>query len=134
MHAGKDERDLVVLYHDIGVLWPGNRYEKKLVTLVSYGETNGYTAMAKTVGIPTAIAAVMVLQGKSLSPNTSVMYIYVNVLLKLGDFCILWWTDIFIGEIQAKGMVLPFTPDIYRPMLTRLRLEGISAKTTDVQL
>lgn len=64
-YAGKDERDLVVLYHDIGVLWPGNRYEKKLVTLVSYGETNGYTAMAKTVGIPTAIAAVMILQGKS---------------------------------------------------------------------
>lgn len=61
--AGKNERDLVVLYHDIGVLWPGNRYEKKLVTLVSYGETNGYTAMAKTVGIPTAIAAIMVLQG-----------------------------------------------------------------------
>lgn len=63
-HTDNDERDLVVLYHDIGVLWPGNRYEKKLITLVSYGENNGYTAMAKTVGIPTAIAAVMVLQGK----------------------------------------------------------------------
>ncbi|XP_060849118.1 alpha-aminoadipic semialdehyde synthase, mitochondrial [Rhopalosiphum padi] len=99
LSLNKDERDLVVLYHDIGVLWPGNRYEKKLVTLVSYGETNGYTAMAKTVGIPTAIAATMVLQ----------------------------------GEIQAKGMVLPFTPDIYRPMLTRLRLEGISAQTTNVR-
>lgn len=60
---GKSERDLVVLYHDIGVVWPGDRYEKKLVTLVSYGETNGYTAMAKTVGIPAAIAANMVLQG-----------------------------------------------------------------------
>lgn len=63
--AGNNERDLVVLHHDIGVLWPGNRYEKKLITLVSYGENNGYTAMAKTVGIPTAIAAIMVLQGKS---------------------------------------------------------------------
>lgn len=65
-YADKDERDLVVLYHDIGVLWPGNRYEKKLVTLVSYGEKNGYTAMAKTVGIPTAIASIMVLHGKLL--------------------------------------------------------------------
>lgn len=64
-YADKNERDLVVLYHDIGVMWPGNRYEKKLVTLVSYGETNGYTAMAKTVGIPTAIAATMVLQGNN---------------------------------------------------------------------
>ncbi|VVC45324.1 Saccharopine dehydrogenase, NADP binding domain,NAD(P)-binding domain,Saccharopine dehydrogenase, C- [Cinara cedri] len=100
LSLSKSERDLVVLYHDIGVSWPGDRYEKKLVTLVSYGETNGYTAMARTVGIPAAIAANMVLQ----------------------------------GEIQAKGMVLPFTPDIYRPMLTRLRLEGISAQTTNVHL
>lgn len=61
--TGKSERDLVVLYHDIEVLWPGNRHEKKLVTLVAYGDTYGYTAMAKTVGIPTAIATNMVLQG-----------------------------------------------------------------------
>lgn len=40
----------------------------------------------------------------------------------------------FSGEIQAKGMVLPFTPDIYRPMLTRLKLEGISAQTTSIDL
>lgn len=39
-----------------------------------------------------------------------------------------------VGEIQAKGMVLPFTPDIYRPMLTRLKLEGISAQTINKQL
>lgn len=62
-----------MLYHDIGVLWPGNRYEKKLITLVSYGETNGYTAMAKTVGIPTAITATMVLQGGILTES----YFYV---------------------------------------------------------
>ena len=29
------------------------------------------------------------------------------------------------GEIQTKGMVLPFAPEIYRPMLKRLRDEGI---------
>merc|ERR1719513_423224 len=32
------------------------------------------------------------------------------------------------GEIQKKGAVLPFTKDIYRPMLQRLALEGISAE------
>lgn len=31
------------------------------------------------------------------------------------------------GEIQERGVVLPFTPDIYRPMLTRLRAEGLEA-------
>lgn len=51
------------MYHEIGVLWPGNRHEQKIVTLVTYGDMNGYTAMAKTVGIPVAIASDMVLQG-----------------------------------------------------------------------
>ena len=32
------------------------------------------------------------------------------------------------GEIQSKGVVLPFTQDIYRPMLRRLKLEGIEAR------
>ena len=32
------------------------------------------------------------------------------------------------GEIQSRGMVLPFTSDIYRPMLSRLRKEGIVAR------
>lgn len=82
--AEKDERDLVVLYHDIGVLWPGNRYEKKLVTLVSYGEINGYTAMAKTVGIPTAIAAVMVLQG--INQHKCDQHKHTLTYIRLGDF------------------------------------------------
>jgi len=31
------------------------------------------------------------------------------------------------NEIQKKGMVLPFTRDIYKPMLERLQNEGIRA-------
>lgn len=31
------------------------------------------------------------------------------------------------GEIQERGAVLPLSPDIYRPMLTRLRAEGLEA-------
>ena len=31
------------------------------------------------------------------------------------------------GEIQDKGLVYPFKADIYRPMLNRLKLEGIQA-------
>lgn len=34
------------------------------------------------------------------------------------------------GEIQQRGVVLPFAPDIYRPMLSRLRQEGITATET----
>ena len=32
------------------------------------------------------------------------------------------------GEIQRKGMILPFIQDIYRPMLKRLKAEGIVAE------
>lgn len=31
------------------------------------------------------------------------------------------------GEIQERGSVLPLSPDIFRPMLTRLRSEGLEA-------
>ncbi|XP_034232619.1 alpha-aminoadipic semialdehyde synthase, mitochondrial isoform X2 [Thrips palmi] len=87
------ERDLVILRHDVDILWPDGRRELRGINLVAYGDgdANGHSAMARTVGFPAAIAAKMVLD----------------------------------GEIQKHGMVLPFTRDIYRPMLSRLKSEGI---------
>ncbi|XP_039287420.1 alpha-aminoadipic semialdehyde synthase, mitochondrial [Nilaparvata lugens] len=94
---GEGERDVVILRHELGIVWPGDRREERGVTLVEYGDiSNNITAMARTVGLPAAIAAKMVLD----------------------------------GEIQEHGMVLPFTPDIYRPILSRLRAEGIVSKET----
>lgn len=34
------------------------------------------------------------------------------------------------GEIQQPGVLLPFTPDIYLPMLSRLQSEGLKATET----
>lgn len=34
------------------------------------------------------------------------------------------------GEIQQRGVVLPFTPDIYQTMLSRLQAEGLHATET----
>lgn len=34
------------------------------------------------------------------------------------------------GEIQERGVVLPFSPDVYRTMLARLRAEGLTATET----
>jgi len=90
---GKGERDMILMRHEVLVRWPDDRKELKGINMVCYGEPEGYTAMAKTVGYPCAIATKMVLD----------------------------------GEIQRKGMVLPFSQDIYRPMLQRLRMEGITA-------
>ncbi|XP_076163729.1 lysine ketoglutarate reductase/saccharopine dehydrogenase [Ptiloglossa arizonensis] len=85
------ERDLVILRHDIVILWPDNRRESRGINLVLYGDAKGHSAMARTVGYPTAIAVKMILD----------------------------------GEIQQRGVVLPFTADIYRPILNRLKAEGI---------
>lgn len=38
------------------------------------------------------------------------------------------------GEIQGRGMVLPFTRDIYLPMISRLRNEGVTATEKSVWL
>jgi len=94
LNYAKGERDMILMRHEVTVKWPDNRRELKGINLVSYGDPKGYTAMAKTVGYPCAIATKMVLD----------------------------------GEIQRKGAVLPFTKDIYRPMLQRLALEGITAE------
>lgn len=32
------------------------------------------------------------------------------------------------GEIQDRGVVLPFSPVVYRSLLSRLRADGITAR------
>ncbi|XP_069759495.1 alpha-aminoadipic semialdehyde synthase, mitochondrial isoform X2 [Narcine bancroftii] len=85
------ERDLVVLRNDVGIRHPSGQLETKHDSLVVYGDVGGFSAMAKTVGFPCAIAAEM----------------------------------IFDGEITAKGVFGPLAKDIYRPILDRIKAEGI---------
>uniref|UniRef100_UPI0037E935AC alpha-aminoadipic semialdehyde synthase, mitochondrial n=1 Tax=Semicossyphus pulcher TaxID=241346 RepID=UPI0037E935AC len=60
----KRERDMVILRNDVGLRHPTGELETKHISLVVYGEPNGFSAMAKTVGYPAAIAARMVLDGE----------------------------------------------------------------------
>lgn len=55
---------MIVMRNDIGIRHPSRHLEAKNISLVVYGDVNGYSAMAKTVGYPTAIAAKMVLDGE----------------------------------------------------------------------
>nr|XP_009919626.1 PREDICTED: alpha-aminoadipic semialdehyde synthase, mitochondrial isoform X3 [Haliaeetus albicilla] len=61
---GAGERDMIVMRNEIGLRHPSGHLEDKFIDLVVYGDNKGYSAMAKTVGYPTAIAAKMVLDGK----------------------------------------------------------------------
>ncbi|KAF7654966.1 hypothetical protein LDENG_00062300 [Lucifuga dentata] len=87
----KGERDMIILRNDVGICHPTGELETKHVSLVVYGDPDGFSAMAKTVGFPTAIVARMLLN----------------------------------GEITTKGLVLPMTKDIYGPVLSRLKEEGL---------
>jgi saccharopine dehydrogenase-like NADP-dependent oxidoreductase len=62
-------RDMVVLLHELLVRYPAageaapGRRERVTSTLVERGEADGMTAMARTVGLPAALAARLVLDG-----------------------------------------------------------------------
>ncbi|PIK45480.1 putative alpha-aminoadipic semialdehyde synthase, mitochondrial [Apostichopus japonicus] len=89
------ERDLVIMRHQVGVENPDKSTGMEEVSLTIYGEPYGFSAMAKSVGYPTAIAARMLLD----------------------------------DEIHEKGVVIPFSKSIYRPMLNRLKAEDIRPST-----
>ena len=55
--------------HDIGILWPDGTNEQRRLNLVVYGDQDGYSAMAKTVGLPTGIATRMILEGQFVEFN-----------------------------------------------------------------
>lgn len=60
-------RDMVVIVHQIEATFPQkrkNRRQKIRHTLVEYGDPNGFTAIAKTVGLPAGIAAKLILTGQ----------------------------------------------------------------------
>ncbi|XP_021087475.1 alpha-aminoadipic semialdehyde synthase, mitochondrial isoform X2 [Mesocricetus auratus] len=92
---GPEEKDMIVMRDSFGIRYPSGHLENKIIDLVVYGDSNGFSAMAKTVGLPTAMAAKMLLD----------------------------------GEIEAKGLMGPFTKEIYGPILERIKAEGIVFNT-----
>ncbi len=62
MPLPKGARDMVMLQHEIIATFPKEKKTKKITsTLVEYGETEELTAISKTVGLPAAIAAKLIL-------------------------------------------------------------------------
>lgn len=58
------ERDMVVLHHDIIGEYPGDHKERITSTLIDYGKPEGDTSVARTVGLPAAIASKLILKEK----------------------------------------------------------------------
>ncbi len=60
------DRDMVVLVHELDVSYPdGSKPPERVTsTLTAVGQPGGFTAMSRTVGLPTAIAARLLLEDK----------------------------------------------------------------------
>lgn len=58
-----EERDMVMLQHKFEIEHADGKVETRTSTLVEYGNPAGYSAMAKLVGVPCAVAVKQVLDG-----------------------------------------------------------------------
>ena len=63
MQYGPSERDMVVLQHKFEIEHKDGKKETKTSTLIEYGDPKGFTAMAKLVGVPAAVAVKQILNG-----------------------------------------------------------------------
>ncbi|MEM8506934.1 MAG: saccharopine dehydrogenase C-terminal domain-containing protein [Bacteroidota bacterium] len=68
---GEDEKDMIVMYHKFGYEMNGKKQQLD-ANMVVLGEDRTYTAMAKTVGLPVAIATLNILNKKITTPGVQI--------------------------------------------------------------
>lgn len=82
---GPADKDMIVMYHKFGYEVQGRPRELHS-QMVAIGDDQTYTAMAKTVGLPVAIAALMILNGKITTPGVQLPLqkeVYAPILAEL---------------------------------------------------
>lgn len=82
------DKDMIVMYHKFGYELSGKKHQID-ATMVCIGENQTYTAMAKTVGLPVAIATLMVLNNEIKLKGVKIPIensIYKPILKELEDF------------------------------------------------
>lgn len=83
-----DDKDMIVMYHKFGYKLDGKMYQID-ATMVSIGDDQTYTAMAKTVGLPVAIATMAILNEKITTPGVQMPLhkeVYDPILKELEDY------------------------------------------------
>jgi len=87
-----EDKDMIVMYHKFGYTLHGENHQID-ATMVAIGEDQTYTAMAKTVGLPVAMATLAILNGKIKTPGVQIPIakeVYEPILKELGEFGILF--------------------------------------------
>ncbi|WP_282162055.1 saccharopine dehydrogenase family protein [Ulvibacterium marinum] len=67
----KDDKDMIVMYHKFGYELSGKKRQID-ANMVVIGENHSHTAMAKTVGLPVAIATLLILNKEIKTPGVQI--------------------------------------------------------------
>ncbi len=91
------DKDMIVMHHKFGYELNGKKHQVES-SMVSLGENQTYTAMAKTVGLPVAIAALKILNKEITTPGVQrpiTKEVYEPILKELENY------DIFFKEKEV---------------------------------
>lgn len=83
-----DDKDMIVMYHKFGFELNGERKQIDS-TMVCLGEDQIFTSMAKTVGLPVAMATLQILNGNITTPGVQLPInkeVYLPILKELEDY------------------------------------------------
>jgi len=87
-----DDKDMIVMYHKFG--YEINGVEKQIDSkMVCIGDDQTYTAMAKTVGLPVAMAALHILNGNIKTPGVQLPIkkeVYLPILKELQEYGVIF--------------------------------------------
>jgi saccharopine dehydrogenase-like NADP-dependent oxidoreductase len=87
-----EDKDMIVMYHKFGYEING---EKKQIDskMVCIGDDQTFTAMAKTVGLPVAMATIQILNGKITTPGVQLPInkeVYLPIIKELEEFDVIF--------------------------------------------
>jgi len=87
-----DDKDMIVMYNKFGYELNGKKQQidSKMVCI---GEDQTYTAMAKTVGLPVAMATLLILNGKITTPGVQLPIrkeVYLPILKELEEYGVIF--------------------------------------------
>lgn len=87
-----DDKDMIVMYHKFGYVLDGKKaqIDSKMVCI---GDDQTYTAMAKTVGLPVAMATLLILNKKITTPGVQLPInkeVYVPILKELEEYGVIF--------------------------------------------
>lgn len=96
-----NDKDMIVMYHKIGYEVNGQRKQIDS-TMVCIGDDQTYTAMAKTVGLPVAMATLQILNGNIKTPGVQLPIkkeVYQPILKELEEYGVVFHEK----EVPYKG-------------------------------